>query len=548
MNADLTQPGCPDSERQIDDRHGCGCYRVQPCAIVVLAFAVSVFITLCAVFWPLFTVDDSYITFRYARNLAAGFGPTFNPGQAPVEGYTTFLWMLLMTIPHLLRMDAVVFAKLLGMAATVGCLLVVFVFARRLASFADPARRDISAAVSVAIVACSPATAVHAVSGMETALFTLLTTLFLYALTRYARQPAPSGAKLTALIGLLLGLTRPEGNLLVVLGICVALLMAARQARASLAAATATLYLLPGVIYFLWRARYYGLLLPLPFYVKVAGQAPVAGVMNVLVFATFVGLHIGFLVLLGLLRLRREMVPATIAAAGLCVFFLFPRHIMTYEWRFLFPVFPLVCVIASAGLASLLDWLAAGPARAPLASRRTAAAVAWGICGVVSLGMLTDLPETLEVKRVYGAGMRTAHLALGRQLSRFRSNGKPMVIAIGDVGAVPYYSQWQTIDIFGLNDPGIAVFHRRDAEYVLSRKPDLVVVVSSAPDSFRAVMPWEQGIYTQAVAGGMARVATYSFSPQKYYLWVLARPGTPIAAHLSQVGPRVAALVGRRER
>ena len=40
-----------------------------------------------------FWIDDAFITFRYARNLADGLGPVFNPGEA-VEGYTTFLWML----------------------------------------------------------------------------------------------------------------------------------------------------------------------------------------------------------------------------------------------------------------------------------------------------------------------------------------------------------------------------------------------------------------------------------------------------------------------
>jgi hypothetical protein len=38
-------------------------------------------------------LDDAFISFRYARNLAAGLGPVFNPGEY-VEGYTTFLWML----------------------------------------------------------------------------------------------------------------------------------------------------------------------------------------------------------------------------------------------------------------------------------------------------------------------------------------------------------------------------------------------------------------------------------------------------------------------
>src|SRR5262245_54883150 len=38
-----------------------------------------------------FTVDDAYISYRFARNLARGLGLVYNPGER-VEGYTNFLW------------------------------------------------------------------------------------------------------------------------------------------------------------------------------------------------------------------------------------------------------------------------------------------------------------------------------------------------------------------------------------------------------------------------------------------------------------------------
>ncbi|MDX1995565.1 MAG: hypothetical protein SF029_24490 [bacterium] len=44
--------------------------------------------------------DDAMITMRYARNLADGLGPVWNPGER-VEGYTNFLWMLVMAVVHL---------------------------------------------------------------------------------------------------------------------------------------------------------------------------------------------------------------------------------------------------------------------------------------------------------------------------------------------------------------------------------------------------------------------------------------------------------------
>ena len=49
-------------------------------------------------FYSLF--DDAMISMRYARNLADGYGLVWNPGEAPIEGFTNLLWVLLMSIPH----------------------------------------------------------------------------------------------------------------------------------------------------------------------------------------------------------------------------------------------------------------------------------------------------------------------------------------------------------------------------------------------------------------------------------------------------------------
>src|SRR5262245_33211087 len=42
--------------------------------------------------WSAFTVDDIFISMRFAANLAKGRGPVFNPGER-VEGFSTPLWV-----------------------------------------------------------------------------------------------------------------------------------------------------------------------------------------------------------------------------------------------------------------------------------------------------------------------------------------------------------------------------------------------------------------------------------------------------------------------
>ena len=41
-----------------------------------------------------FITDDAFISFRYSKHLVEGLGLVYNPGER-VEGYTNFLWVLL---------------------------------------------------------------------------------------------------------------------------------------------------------------------------------------------------------------------------------------------------------------------------------------------------------------------------------------------------------------------------------------------------------------------------------------------------------------------
>jgi arabinofuranosyltransferase len=53
-----------------------------------------------------FVQDDAFVTLRYAQNLAEGAGLTWNPGER-VEGYTNFLWALLLVVAFRLGIDPV---------------------------------------------------------------------------------------------------------------------------------------------------------------------------------------------------------------------------------------------------------------------------------------------------------------------------------------------------------------------------------------------------------------------------------------------------------
>ncbi len=63
-------------------------------AAALVLLAVATFLG-----WRLFyfLTDDAYIAFRYAANSLHGWGLTWNPPPfEPVEGYTSFLWVILL--------------------------------------------------------------------------------------------------------------------------------------------------------------------------------------------------------------------------------------------------------------------------------------------------------------------------------------------------------------------------------------------------------------------------------------------------------------------
>src|SRR5262245_8954649 len=100
-----------------------------------------------------YQVDDAFIVYRYARNLAHGAGFVFNPGER-VEGVTCFLWTLFLVPWCAAGLDLPTVAPMLSAVCGLATLPVI---ARRhavLEGRTAPAPRDL---VPVLLLAASPA-------------------------------------------------------------------------------------------------------------------------------------------------------------------------------------------------------------------------------------------------------------------------------------------------------------------------------------------------------------------------------------------------------
>ena len=84
---------------------------MQTSTIIVAAIIV----VLTALAWSnRFIQDDAFISFRYADNLVSGHGLVWNAGER-IEGYTNFLWTLLMVVPLALKLDPVPVSFIVGL-------------------------------------------------------------------------------------------------------------------------------------------------------------------------------------------------------------------------------------------------------------------------------------------------------------------------------------------------------------------------------------------------------------------------------------------------
>ena len=245
-------------------------------AVIVIA-ALAVFVAWAA--WQMrFLCDDAFITFRYVSNAVDGHGLVWNaPPFQPVEGYTGFLWAVLLWATWswfgVEPPDAAnVLSLLLGLASFGVCAMA----ALRLRERDGRLTRPIVAVAVLAVLATNRTYLQWMTGGLETALFNL----GFVGWVLWAFRGAPHGPRWLAVwagAAAVTALTRPDGLLLVAataaIGICLAVARRLTWRQAALGLAP----LLVVAAHMLWRRAVYGDWLPNTYYAKVTAPWPEAG-------------------------------------------------------------------------------------------------------------------------------------------------------------------------------------------------------------------------------------------------------------------------------
>ena len=437
-----------------------------------LVFGVSLALFLVLA-WRFFdhTVDDAFISYRYARNLAEGQGLVWNAGQR-VEGYTDFLWVVALAGALCAGIDAELASKLLGLAAGAATLAAVVRASPRSDRYPEVAW------LAPVLAAVSPALSVWATGGLETAAFAALVTwTVVLALPALEDQPL---RPICAVLAAAAALTRPEGvGVAALVAGGIALLRRPRHETARTLARFGWVFLALFLPYFFWRWSYYGDLLPNTFYAKVGWS--VSQLERGLRYLAAFLRESGYWLLLpyaGLVWCERRARAALLGmtALGYTAYVAAVGGDGLPMYRFLVPVLPLWFLLAAEGLAGAL---------ARFGARRGARAA----LGALALGLcLRSAWPAFQGPSAHYVDQDRREVAAWREIGRWFAERVPASasIAVIPAGALPYFSRLRAIDMLGMNDrtiahtaapvgAGQAGHEKYDVDYVLAQKPTYVL-------------------------------------------------------------------------
>ena len=428
--------------------------------------------------------DDAMVSMRYARNLAEGHGLVFNPGDAPVEGFTNPLWTLWMAALHATGVSEAKVSLLVSLTSAL-LLLALMVVVWRIAreSFADAGER---AEIAAAVTGLYYPLAFWSLRGMEVGVLACAAYAAVLATMRLWREWSARQAWWLALLVCAMPLIRPDGAVPAGIIVLFAALGVERGKRFRTAALLGGALALSVVGQTAFRLAYFGDALPNTYYLKMTGAPLLERVARGLgALRDDVQWHLWPLVLFAIvgvrLRERRLALLATIALSQLA----YSAYVGgdAWEWfryadRYVVVAVPALVLLAAGGAMDLVGAAIPG-------LRRPALAWVGRAVAVLLLVALSARPVR-EWLRTGGAHVANDARAATAGIRVRRITRDDAVIAVTWAGAIPYFAHRRTVDLLGKNDRNLARLPERvsffpghnkwDYAYSIGRgQPDLIL-------------------------------------------------------------------------
>jgi len=451
-----------------------------------LLCAIVTFAALVILAWHhRFIQDDAFISFRYARNLLNGNGLVWNPGER-VEGYTNFLWTILISSGMAAGIDPVLGSQLLGMICFIASLVITYRTA-----FLLFCSRPLSL-LTILLLGTNYTFSSYATGGLETQLQTMLCLLGVLLTLRFcsAERTSFPGCITVSLVLAAALLTRLDSAIfciVILASVALHLRKGNRPLREKIEqsiAMTAPLVIIIGG-WFVWKIFYYGNIFPNTFYVKASSITSVERGLNFL-YVFLISYSLWPFILLGLFFGNRFLKESRVRfGILLSILFLWIAYIIKVggdfmEFRFLVPVLPLLFVSVVWLLFTVIPY--------PSIRFVGIAVILWGtIHHAQTFSFNTeDRIEPTDDLRGHLYDEDKNWTGIGKTLGERFHFDTTITIATTAAGAIPYYSRMHAVDMLGLNDPWIAhngvvvstiPGHQRLAplSYLVSQKVNLII-------------------------------------------------------------------------
>lgn len=429
-----------------------------------------------------FVQDDAFISFRYADNFVRGNGLVWNVGEK-VEGYTNFLWTVMIGFGLYLGINPVTFSIWLGIVSFIFSLILTY----RLAFLIFNSKGI--GILTILLLGTNYTFSAFATSGMETQLQTCLFLLCTFILFHSIEKNAWSISTLM-ILSIALGaavLTRPDSVLLCVVIYPIVLIFLLREMiSAPEKIGKIIAFILPFIVivgtWTVWRLSYYGDIFPNTYYAKASSITSIKRggfylytfLLSYWLFPFCIFLPIVFKSFL--IKSNRKML-ILIALVSLWLLYVIRIGGDFIEFRFIVPILPMFFVLV---IWFIFFYISQKEIR----------------IAFIFLVLLGSLHHTLRFGKYVSLGyietvkQLQGHIKywedIGRVLGEAFHSQSDVTIATTACGVIPFYSRLRTIDMYGLNDRWVARHgdvistrpgHQRLApfSYLLEKKVNLVI-------------------------------------------------------------------------
>ncbi|UOE37634.1 hypothetical protein [Chryseobacterium oryzae] len=400
-----------------------------------------------------YTMDDAFITFKYASNFADYFKPYYNlNSDFQGDGQTSFLWFIVLTIPFLLKISPIIFYNIVNYCLSI---VLLYTFSK------NPLEISNQRWVNIIFkyfggVFFSILLAINAKHGLETILYIYVLFLLL--------KNWNSKNNLGTLFSVLIFLIRPEG--IVFSGIYALSLWRNKKIfwkNAFIVAGSLALFI--G-----YKIYFFNELIPLPFMFKSAVSLDKGDFVYFILFTALF-----FPIIFHSWKNKKYFYIFPLLF--FLVYYAFGmERIMGTGYRFSFPLLAYLLI----PIENKLDKISVSKKYIKIFE------IAYiGSFLIVMMAFFRVIFFEMNSIIEYTKGMENAHIKIGKSLSK-NPNSK---IFVSDAGAIAYYSKADCYDTFGLND-ALFLKYRKDNNWKAyfnhadKINADYLILLSETPDVY----------------------------------------------------------------